>query len=224
MIVSIFYTNKRFREVAVPLRERLTELKFDRVLHYTREWLETTDFYSENKEILDMPKGDGYWLWKPFIILETMKTLKDGDVVFYTDAGDNIHDKEILNIIGRSLFRDDYVLSSPRSVRMNKHYTKADCFILMGCDSVGYWNNVQVEAGTVVFKKTPAMLAFLNEWLHLCRNKNIVTDIPNEYGDNYDGFRFHRHDQSVLSLLAAKHKMSRSEELYSCINHNFVTP
>ena len=42
---------------------------------------------NKNKKILDAPKGIGYWLWKPFIILETMKNISEGDVIVYSDSG-----------------------------------------------------------------------------------------------------------------------------------------
>jgi hypothetical protein len=32
-----------------------------------------TEFYQEHKQILDRNKGGGYWLWKPFIILEALR-------------------------------------------------------------------------------------------------------------------------------------------------------
>ena len=32
-------------------------------------------FYETHKEILDMPKGVGYWLWKPYIILDAMNRI-----------------------------------------------------------------------------------------------------------------------------------------------------
>ena len=38
---------------------------FDDAEAYTREWLETTDFYQKNKTILDKDRLAGYALWKP---------------------------------------------------------------------------------------------------------------------------------------------------------------
>ena len=36
-------------------------------------------------------RGCGYWLWKPQSILQVLRTLRDGDVVVYADAGSTIH-------------------------------------------------------------------------------------------------------------------------------------
>ena len=221
MIHAIFYTNNRFRERGEALEKRLRDVGFETILHYTREWLETTDFYSENREILDMPIGNGYWLWKPYIILETMKIIDDNDIVFYMDAGDDICNPDIVNMIERC---GDYMLSCPTKLRTNMVWTKKDCFILMGCDTPKYWHGQHVEAGTLVFRKKDHILAFLNEWLFYCRDKDIITDIPSKLGIDYPGLRAHRHDQSILSLLAIKYDMGYSEKLYSYIRCNIFTP
>ena len=61
---------------------------FDDAEAYTREWLETTDFYKENKTILDKDRLAGYALWKPYVILDKLKKVDDGDIVVYMDCGD----------------------------------------------------------------------------------------------------------------------------------------
>ena len=46
-----------------------------------------SEFLEENRSILSQPIGAGYWLWKPHLILKTLKALPDGAVVVYLDAG-----------------------------------------------------------------------------------------------------------------------------------------
>ena len=48
---------------------------------YTRKQLETTQFYKDNKKILDSPTGAGWWIWKPYYILETLKSANTGDYI-----------------------------------------------------------------------------------------------------------------------------------------------
>jgi len=220
MICAIFYTNQRFRSREKVLTDQLYDLGFDKVIPYTREWLETTGFYLENREILDMPTGNGYWLWKPYIILETMRIIDNNDIVFYMDAGDDICNPDIINMIKHC---GDYMLSRVL-LRTNMVWTKKDCFILTDCDAPKYWHGQHVEAGTLVFRKKDHILAFLNEWLFYCRDKDIITDIPSKLDIDYPGLRAHRHDQSILSLLAIKYDMGYSEKLYSYIRCNIFTP
>ncbi len=222
MIHAIFYTDSKYRGREIPVIRQMYDAGFDTVTHYPRELLTDTVFYIENKEILDMERGGGYWLWKPFIILDLINKISDNDTVFYMDAGDDIRPGTI-DKIKNVMLDSDYMISGHRLRPPNLAYTKRDCFILMGCDNCESRSARQVEAGTLVFKKTPAMISFLEEWLHYCKDKHILTDIPNIHGTNFIGFNEHRQDQSILSLLVTKYKMEYSELLYSCINYNAFT-
>jgi len=44
-----------------------------------------TTFYATHRNILELPRGAGYWLWKPFFILEKLKAVADDDFVVYWD-------------------------------------------------------------------------------------------------------------------------------------------
>lgn len=35
----------------------------------------------------DYPRGGGYWLWKPFVIVSELDRAAEGDIVVYADAG-----------------------------------------------------------------------------------------------------------------------------------------
>jgi len=59
----------------------------DKCYVWGRAALEQTEFYSQNKEILDTPRGSGLWCWKPWIILDLMNKLPDGEIIVYADAG-----------------------------------------------------------------------------------------------------------------------------------------
>jgi len=45
---------------------------------------------------------------------------------------------------------------------------------------------------------------FVANWLTFASDPRAVTDQPNELGENLPGFKDHRHDQSVFSLLCKK--------------------
>lgn len=180
----------------------------------------------ENKEILDMSVGSGYWLWKPYIILDAMKEIEDNDVVFYIDAGDEIINIDIINKLKNHMIDLDYIVTDFSGKRYSqKITTKRDCFILMNCDEEKYHNALQIEAGTLAFKKTKFVEDFLNEWLFYCKNKNILTDIPNIHGENLEGFMYHRHDQSIISNLIIKYNMKYDNTIFPMsIGYNFFMP
>jgi len=223
-IYLIFYTDIKYRLREQYFKNKAENIGFYNVINYRREWLETTDFYLENKYILDMPRGNGYWLWKPYIILETFKQINDKDVVFYVDAGDDITDNNIKNVIRDYMINNNYIISNSLSRPSNKIYIKRDCFILMDCDKEIYHDGLQIEAGTLVFKKTLNNEYLLNEWLFYCKNKNIITDIDNVYGKNFNEFIEHRHDQSILTNLTIKHNMKYTDILFAYIKYNTFIP
>ena len=222
-IYAIFYTDAKYRPREEYLFSRLFKMGFDDVWCYEREWLETTSFYSENKSILDAPRGGGYWLWKPYIILDRMKFLRQGDVVFYMDAGDDVTDLTA-RLIRDHMVDHDYMISGLSTRPINRKYIKKDCFVLMEADTEEYYNTPQNEAGAIAFKKTKFTEHLIREWLFYCQNENILTDIPNVFGENDKEFIRHMEDQAVLSILTTRHKMDYSEALYLSMDFNAYTP
>ena len=58
---------------------------FDEVLTHGRGDL-GSDFAALHAETLAEPRGDGCWLWKPYLVARALETADDGDVVFYSDV------------------------------------------------------------------------------------------------------------------------------------------
>ena len=80
----------------------------------------------------------------------------------------------------------------------------------MGCDAEKYHNGVQLSATFSLWKNTPETIKFLNEWVIYCKDARCLTDQPNTSSKgNLPGFKEHRHDQSILSILSQKHKLIR---------------
>lgn len=173
---------------------------------YNFDEIKGSSFFKENKEILIQQKGIGYWLWKPYIILETLKGLDDGDITIYSDCGIEIIDdlKPLIDLCDN----ETDILLFTNSNYTNKIWTKRDCFVLMNCDEERYWNGIHCDAAFCLFKKSAKSIKFLEEWLFYGSNINIITDLPNICGaENFPKFIEHRRDQSILSLLAIKYNL-----------------
>lgn len=176
-----------------------------------------TEFYSRNRAILDQNRGAGYWLWKPYYIYKHLNLINDGDILFYLDSGDSFKPELFRDF--ESVMKDrDYILTS--GAFLQKHYTKGDCFYLMGCDDSKYKNRLQLEAGILVFRKTAKTLEFVRKWLDFCRNPQIITDSPNLFLENSPGFVDHRHDQSILTNLAEMDGFSSDETMRKYVRCN----
>ena len=172
------------------------------------ERIKKEDFYQTNRKVLDHKCGAGYWLWKPYIILQELKRVNHGDYVVYSDCGRN---KQLLS---RSIETLLEWCSDNRGVLPgvyipqwgpNRKWTKRDCFVLMGCDKEEYWNHCQIQASFSVWQKNEFSLSFVEKWLYYCTDARILLDIPNtRVLPNFADFIDHRHDQSVLTICAIK--------------------
>jgi hypothetical protein len=219
-----FFTDENFRFRENLLLERYQNMNFDNVFVHTSEEIRDTDFYKEFKHILDQPKGAGYCLWKPYIILEDLNKMDDGDVLVYLDASDNLVG-DGLHHIKIAMDKRDYYISNWRGARnKQREKTKKDCFVLMDCDNEFFHNFPQVEAGFVIFKKNQDNVNFINQWLNYCKNENILTDKPNEHGNNLPEFKNHLYDQSVLTNLVLKNNIKLSYVLKDSVAYNVVPP
>ena len=162
-------------------------------------------FLEDGKEVFSFPRGFGYWVWKPYLILKTLLESNDNDIVLYVDSTDMPKIKLI------DFIKDHFTTNN--ILLFKQHYshdewTKRDCFILMDCDDSKYHNITQLEAGVLAIQKTEFNIKFIKEWLNYCLNKQIVTDLPNIKGlPNHPMFKEHRHDQSILTNLSIKYNI-----------------
>ena len=195
----------------------------DEVIAWTRDDILNSDFYKKNQTILDNPRGAGFWAWKPYIILETLKKSAKDDWVIYCDVGKPFRRGDKCRSGNNNIGNAFYTPVDAMIEYAHKHkgftpgvwiphyglayvWTKRDCFVGMDCDSSVYHNSPHVQAGYSAWSNSDASIAFLEEWLRWCQNPDIITDNENVLGKaNLEHFRDHRHDQSILTNLCIKH-------------------
>lgn len=208
MVVVINFADEKFR----PWQQLQTQTAYhfgaDKVWEYSPASLDR-EFYEKNKFILDQPRGAGYWLWKPYILLDALSKVNDGDIVFYLDSGIFFINK--ISYLTKAMDAEKVnIMVFGGGDKRNQHpmrkWTKRDAFILMDCDEEKYVNTAENAAGGFyLFRKCQESIDFAKEFLKYMQDPRIVTDMPNQLGfENYEGFRENRHDQTVLSLLAKK--------------------
>ena len=164
-------------------------------------------FRKKYHAILRHKRGAGYWIWKPYIILQTLEEAKQGDIVVYSDAGIEIVDS--LAPLYDIAQRDKIVLFSAAPYQQ-KHYTKRDAFAMFDSDTSEYHESFQGMGGFMVLLCCAETKEFIMEWLNMMSEREglAITDGANVSGkENVAGFVEHRHDQSVLSILAVKRKI-----------------
>ena len=204
-IVCISYGDESFKQsLEYNGKSALEIAKADEFYGYTPEDIDP-EFKAKNDYILSKGRGNGYWLWKPYFLYKTLtEKLNDGDYLIYSDAG--IFYVDLAQKLVDFLNEKKAEMYFHRLPHLEKEYTKRDAFILMGVDGPFYAETGQFNAAFQVYRKSKFTEFFLGEYLYYAQDKRIITDDQNEMGSpNYEGFRDHRHDQSILSLLTKKY-------------------
>lgn len=198
----ISFATPQYKRSQKQLNASALSFGIDKTHSFTEKDLKKMLFFKENHIILSQKRGFGYWLWKPYLILQVLNLVSPNDIVMYADAGNTVISH--LSPLFRLCQTDDIVLFQVHA-HPNHTWTKRDAFILMDCDTDFYHNAEQVCGSPILFKNNPTSKKFLEKWLFYCQNPSILTDSPNVCGKpNLRSFQEHRHDQSVLSLLALK--------------------
>ena len=202
----VSYASPEFLPSQKVLTRSALKYGVDKVLSYTRKDLESTSFYRQNNSILDQPRGGGYWLWKPYFILETLKHSRPGDIIIYADAGIDIISP--LAPLIKLAQKKEIILFKDGSHYPNSQWTKRDCFIKLDLDDKRYHLAPHLQAGFQIYRNTPRVRRFVQEWLEFSQDEQTISDSANILEKlNLPGFIEHRHDQSILSLLAAKYQL-----------------
>ena len=209
-VIAISYSDSKFkRQLEINKISALEVGKVDEYYSYMPDDIDE-NFKNKNYDILSRKRGNGYWLWKPYFILKTLKDkLNDGDYLIYSDAGIYYTNKTsyVINILKENnidiwLYQLNY---------KEKMYTKRDAFILMEADNSSFSETLQYMGGIQIYRKSKLSEQFAEKLLFYSQDKRIITDEPNSKGyQNYDGFIENRHDQTVVSLLYKKYGILNS--------------
>ncbi|MCQ2974926.1 MAG: hypothetical protein MJ211_08955 [Bacteroidales bacterium] len=166
-------------------------------------------------------RGYGYWIWKPLIILDSLSKIKDGDILFYSDAGSH------LNCNGKSLFKkyiknaikkDIWVGQLKDNFNENK-YSKADTieWFKPRLKDTSILFQGQIQSGNIILVKNSYTLDIIKIWNDIMdiKNLHLYDDSPSII-PNHKDFVEHRHDQSIFSLLIKTNHayLSNAEEFW----------
>jgi hypothetical protein len=178
-----------------------------------------TDLYSELRAWFDK-HNHAYWVWKPYIILDLLKSINDGDMVIYWDCSP-LFPKFSNSFLPFLEHINEYevVAGLEQYGLLHRRWTKKDCFELMDCTGKKYWRGRrQIQASWSVWKKSNKTIKVVEDWLRWCKNKNVamcdldnitnckIGTSPNEASKGLvEGVHRHARDQSILTNVAIKH-------------------
>lgn len=203
--IHITFGGNVYDTVTKKIYDRSTLLGSDELWVYDDLWLSKNDFYFQNKWLWEHPhkRGFGWYAWKPFIIIDALSKLSDGDIVLYTDA-------DTYPISNFSILYDicnkEGMMAFEVTGEKNRSWCKRDCYITMNQDNEKYYDAQAAVARFILFKKGDwKSTQLLYEWLTYCLNQKANTFDKSVLGKELDGFIEHRAEQAILTLLIHKY-------------------
>ncbi|QPC93437.1 hypothetical protein [Mesorhizobium sp. INR15] len=198
--VHVSFATPKFSQASKLLQKTARRFGLDSHL-YTPVHPIVLDLAREYPSIMSAPRGAGYWLWKPFIILDMMDKVPDGTPILYTDAALTfIADPAPMIALTE---RHPVCLFVMTDIMRQGKWTKRDCFIEMDADTEEFWALPQLAAGVQLYRTGPQARHFVSLLAQAMASEARLTDMPNIHGlPNLPDFVDHRHDQSVLTILA----------------------
>jgi len=150
-------------------------------------------------------RGQGWWRWKPYLILRRLEQLPQGDVLVWADYDIFMQkDAEALWCLGQGAPSDLALFHFP--CLSDRAWTKASVARALNATD-DELDTAQIYAGVLAARNGPTAQAFVREWLRWVTTAQLATDTL-EGGVAQDAsFQAHRHDQSILSLLSKRRRI-----------------
>lgn len=175
--------------------------------HVWRETDLSREFWDFNKDLLQQERGFGFYVWKPYVVLQTILKLSEGDILIYADAGNEfINDPQLLI---DAMDQDIMFFSNGWH---HAHWCKRETANAIHGDIAvhdssfitdGYGKYKQVQASTFVIKVTQKTIDFVKEWYAYSCVPGLIDNICR--GNQFPQFQEHRWDQAILTCLQIKY-------------------
>jgi|LakMenE01Jun11ns_1017448.scaffolds.fasta_scaffold9768502_2 hypothetical protein len=213
------YSSKRVAREAISLGY------FSKVFVFSEKNLPS---YIKSSPLFYSNKGGGFWLWKPYVIDKVLSEIDEGDIIVYSDSGNELLNSykwnEYLNMLkkydsiffqyrnnfdyGWNKFNSEYNDSSKLKFWTKKKAVDHYKNLFLSDDE--WLEKSKICAGFIFIKKNKNSQDLIKEWLNnMLFFPQIVCDLfENEKINQIEGFSQHRHDQSILSALVRYYQKS----------------
>jgi hypothetical protein len=168
----------------------------------------------QNVEIIEIPRINDYifntqiFLFKAYAIYDICKKNK---AFMYSDSA-NLFIKDALPVVKFVEKNDRLLLKYPQDLKKNKYFTTSRCFKELGCNEEHIKEDKQYWAGLQAYMPTEKNKNLLKE----VYEKMLIPSVafPESKRERPEGINkdcwFHRNDQSVLSILVEKNKLTQN--------------
>lgn len=153
------------------------------------------------------PRGFGYWLWKSFLIHQCLRAIPQDHVLFYMDIGCQLNWQAYTRFCEYHGMAMDSGLLCFQVGMPEYEWCKGDTANFIVQNDVEIMSQSQMVGGVHMIKNTAFNQELVAEWQRIAclDDYRYLTDSPSIL-PNHLGFKEHRHDQAIFSLLVKKHK------------------
>jgi hypothetical protein len=181
------------------------------------------DFWNKHGNFIkNNSRGFGYWLWKPYLINETLKKMNEDDILLYCDVGCELNKNGIENF---------NKLIEIVKIKKIIGFSAGSCDISHTKRDLSYQYNFNIrlllvnhlQAGCLLIQKCKFIDMIIDEWYRTCEIYHNIDDSQSKIL-NFKNFMDHRHDQSVLNMILKKYKIINNfDGDYLSSNKNMIT-
>ncbi len=209
---SVFHKNQNTLAVSA------VNKGIDFIFMYGRHHLPKS-FVDKNHVILSHKQGAGFWVWKPWIILNTLKMAPENAIVIYLDSGFLIQDnlQPLLKIMEERQKPMLFVAHDDLGTSVQA-VTQKHTLVRMGCQSEKCLTAPHVWGAVSVYRNTAETRQFVEKWLSWCQVPDAVMQveaipeikIPESHKSKASNFIHHHHDEAILSVLCQQNPHNKT--------------
>ena len=193
------YATEKYAPMGKVLGMKCIENNFDNFKLYKPKDLDTL-FCKKNSETLLFARGAGYWIWKPYLLLKVASQTNPGTLIFYSDSG-------VLPRKNAQYFTNLVLDERIHVWAIEKATIKqwVDFQVLNNLKfQVELMDNPMIMGGVLLARNSTNLQNFAKAWLELCEQPQLLRPETLEGYVKSPETIWHRHDQSLLSVIVAQ--------------------
>jgi hypothetical protein len=200
------FADRRYKKSLARIEEEAKTLGcFEDIFCWNEDDLIDAFWDKHSAFMLNHPRGFGYYIWKPQVVYQVLCSMPENSVLVYADAGCQLNVKGLPRLkeyVQMAIDHPSGIIGFNTTFPMEE-WTKMD--------TMAYFNMTPEErrmpqhlGGIHIMHNRPSVRDFVRTWRDTCQNYHLIDDTPSSI-PNAPGFKDHRHDQSIFSILFLRH-------------------
>jgi hypothetical protein len=193
------------------MQEVRENLNFHKHVCYDEKFKLSLPDRDEFTNVLNQPRGGGYWMWKPFVICDMLSKMCHGDILVYLDCGRSMskrkEDTKLLNQYFEELACSKQCIMAFNIGHLEYKWTKGDTLSHFGVrEDKDVTHTPQFDAGCLFIRKTDDSVRICHLWKSCALENPHLFDDSESKVPNIEGFIENRYEQSVLGMCLKKNR------------------